>query len=125
MRVPWYARKSNQSILKEINPGYLLGGLMLKLKLQYFSHLMRRANSLKKTVMLGRIEGRQRSRQHRTRGLDGFSDLMDMSLSELRGTVKTQKPGVLQFMRARDSDMTEKLSNNQQFLSIVLSRYFN
>ena len=125
MRVPWYARKSNQSILKEINPGYLLGGLMLKLKLQYFSHLMRRANSLKKTVMLGRIEGRQRSRQQRTRGLDGFSDLMDMSLSELRGTVKTQKPGVLQFMRARDSDMTEKLSNNQQFLSIVLSRYFN
>ena len=85
MRVPWYARKSNQSILKEINPGYLLGGLMLKLKLQYFSHLMRRANSLKKTVMLGRIEGRQRSRQQRTRGLDGFSDLMDMSLS---------KPGV-------------------------------
>ena len=125
MRVPWYARKSNQSILKEINPGYLLGGLMLKLKLQYFSHLMRRANSLKKTVMLGRIEGRRRSRQQRTRGLDGFSDLMDMSLSELRGTVKTQKPGVLQFMRARDSDMTEKLSNNQQFLSIVLSRYFN
>ena len=98
---------------------------MLKLKLQYFSHLMRRANSLKKTVMLGRIEGRQSSRQQRTRGLDGFSDLMDMSLSELRGTVKTQKPGVLQFMGARDSDMTEKLSNNQQFLSIVLSRYFN
>ena len=107
MRVPWYARKSNQSILKEINPGYLLGGLMLKLKLQYFSHLMRRANSLKKTLMLGRIEGRWRSRQQRARGLDGFSNLRDMSLSELQGTVKTEKPGVLQFMGARESDMTE------------------
>ena len=107
LSVPWTAGRSNHSNLKEISPEHLLGGLMLKLKLQYFSHLMRRANSLKKTLMLGRIEGRWRSRQQRERGLDGFSNLMDMSLSELQGTVKTEKPGVLQFMGARESDMTE------------------
>ena len=77
MRVPWTARKSNQSILKEISPGYSLVGLRLKLKLQYFDHLMRRANSFEKTLMLGKIEGRRRGRQ-RMRWLDGITDSMDM-----------------------------------------------
>ena len=82
MRVPWTARRSNQSILKEISPGCSLEGMMLKLKLQYFGHLMQRANSFEKTLMLGKIEGRRRRRQ-RMRWLDGITDLMDMSLSEL------------------------------------------
>ena len=82
MRVPWTARRANQSILKEISPEYSLEGLMLKLKLQSFGHLMRRSDSLEKTLMLGKIEGRRR-RQQRIRWLDGITDLMDMSLSEL------------------------------------------
>ena len=82
MRVPWTARRSNQSILKEISPGCLLEGLMLKLKLQYFGHLMRRVDSLEKTLMLGGTGGRRRGRQ-RMRWLDGITDLMDMGLSEL------------------------------------------
>ena len=84
MRVPWTARRSNQSILKEISPGCSLEGLMLKLKLQYFGHLMRRVDSLEKTLMLGGIEGRRRRGQQRIRWLDGITDLMDMSLSELQ-----------------------------------------
>ena len=80
MRVPWTARRSNQSILKEISPGCSLKGLMLKLKLQYFGHLMQRGDSLEKTLMLGKIEGRRRERQ-RMRWLDGITDSMDMSLS--------------------------------------------
>ena len=83
LRVPWTARRSNQSVLKEISPGISLEGMMLKLKLQYFDHLMQRVDSLEKTLMLGGIEGRRR-RQQRMRWLDGITDLMDASLSELR-----------------------------------------
>ena len=87
MRVPWTARRSNQLILKEISPEYSLEGLMLKLKLQYFSHLMRRTDSLEKTLMLGKIEGRRRKGQQRMRRLDGITDTMDMSLSRLQELV--------------------------------------
>ena len=83
MRVPWTARRSNQSILKEISPEYSLEGLMLKLKLQYFGHLMRRADSFEKTLMLGKIEGRRRRGRQRMRWQDGITDSMDMSLGEL------------------------------------------
>ena len=83
MRVPWTARKSNQSILKEISPEYSLEGLMLKLKLQYFGHLMQRTDSLENILMLGKIEGRRRRRRQRMRGFDGITDSMDMSLSKL------------------------------------------
>ena len=87
LRVPWTARRSNQSILKEISPGFSLEEMMLKLKLQYFGHLMRRVDSLEKTLMLGGIGGRRRRGRHRIRWLDGITDSMDMSLSEFQEMV--------------------------------------
>ena len=87
MRIPWTARRSSQSILKEINPEYSLEGLMLKLKLQYFGHMMRKTDSLGKTLMLGKIEDRRRRERQRMRRLDGITDLMDMSLSKLQELV--------------------------------------
>ena len=91
MGVSWTVRRSNQSILKEINTGYLLEGLMLKLKLQYLGHLMQRANSLEKTLMLAKIEGRRRRGRQRIRWLHGITDSIDMSLSKLREIVKDRK----------------------------------
>ena len=113
LRVPWTARRSNQSILKEIRPGCSLEGLMLKLKLQYFGHLMWRADSFEKTLMLGEIEGRRIRGRQRMRWLDGITDSMDMSLGKLRELVITGRPGVLQFMGSQRLDTTKQLNETE------------
>ena len=112
LRVPWTARRSNQSILKEISPGCSLEGLMLRLKLQYFGHPMQRTESLEKTLMLGKIEGRRWRGQQRIRWLDGITDSMDMSLSKLREMVK-DKEACHSPWGCKELDATEWMNNNQ------------